>query len=273
MLRSIIQLTKANYKSYESSKRTADSRSSFNLMERRQDTDSLLEVEGLYSGYNRNKAIIHDLSYSVRKGEIVGLIGANGAGKSTTIKASIGLIPVFKGKVKLPDRQAGGYAYIPELPALYEELTLWEHLEIVAMANNMEENTFEERAEQLLTQFNMKKHKYSFPAAFSKGMRQKVMILCSCLIQPDLYLVDEPFNGLDPYAIKELLNWFSHEKNRGAGILLSTHVLDIAARICNRLIIMDDGQIIATGSLSQLQNQAKLADADLFDIYDKLLRR
>jgi ABC-2 type transport system ATP-binding protein len=235
--------------------------------------NELLKVDNLWAGYRKGTPSIRNLSFSLESGEIVGLIGPNGAGKSTTIKVILGLIEKWQGQVILPSIQDKGYSYIPELPALYDELTLWEHLEIVAMAHGLKKSTFEQKARKLLKQYNMMDYQYSLPGGFSKGMRQKVMVLCACLVQPALYLVDEPFNGLDPFAINELLNWFSAEKARGSGILLSTHVLDIAERICDRFILINHGQIAAGGTMQQLQEHANLPDARLFDVFAKLIRR
>ncbi len=234
-----------------------------------------LAVESLEAGYGKGKPAVCNLSLQIRPGEILGLIGPNGAGKSTSIKAILGLIEKSKGQVKLPPSQIGGYAYIPELPALYEELTLWEHMELVAMAHGMDEKMFIREAEVLLRKFKMEDHRYAFPGGFSKGMRQKVMVLCACLVKPALYLVDEPFNGLDPFAVKELLDFFIAEKTRGAGILLSTHVLDIAERICDRFILINHGQKVAEGSLPELREQQAESGAPasgLFDIFYSLMR-
>lgn len=234
-----------------------------------------LAVEGLWAGYEKGQPAVSNLSLQIEPGEVLGLIGPNGAGKSTSIKAILGLIEKSEGKVKLPASQVGGYAYIPELPALYEELTLWEHLELVAMAHGMYEKRFIMEAEVLLGQFKMEDHRYAFPGAFSKGMRQKVMVLCACLVKPALYLVDEPFNGLDPFAVKELLDFFIAEKTRGAGILLSTHVLDIAERICDRFVLINHGQKVAEGSLLELREQqagSGIPVAGLFDVFYSLMR-
>lgn len=235
--------------------------------------NELLKVDNLWAGYRKGTPSIRSLSFSLEPGEVVGLIGPNGAGKSTTIKAILGLIEKWQGQVILPSLYTAGYAYIPELPALYDELTLWEHLEIVAMAHGLEESTFDKQARKLLEQYNMMDYQYSFPGSFSKGMRQKVMVLCACLVQPALYLVDEPFNGLDPFAVNDLLQWFSAEKARGGGILLSTHVLDIAERICDRFILINHGQIAADGNMQQLQDQADLPGSRLFDVFAELIRR
>jgi ABC-2 type transport system ATP-binding protein len=233
----------------------------------------LLEVTNLQSGYNKKYPVISDLFLHIKPGEIVGLIGPNGAGKSTTIKAILGLIDKYQGEVKLPGKQTGGYAYIPELPSLYAELTLWEHLEIMAMAYGIGRDEFKQRADRLLKQFHIEKSKHAFPGSFSKGMRQKVMIMCSYLVQPALYLVDEPFNGLDPFAVNELLEWFTGEKSRGAGLLLSTHVLDIAQKVCDRLILIKNGCKVSEGSLQDLRQQAGMEDAGLFDVFTHLMSR
>lgn len=232
-------------------------------------SDFVLRVNNLSAGYRKDENVIEDISFAVAKGEMVGLLGRNGTGKSTLIKSIHGLIHKTQGQVELPGND---YAYIPEMPALYEELTLWEHLEIVAMSRGLEQQEFISRAEHLLRQFNMEKVKDNFPGGFSKGTRQKVMVMCAMLGLPGLYLIDEPFNGLDALAIKELLAWLEQEKQRGVGILLSTHVLETAQRICDRFILLDNGRIIATGTLAQLQEKAQCSEQDLFAIFIALTR-
>lgn len=229
--------------------------------------DLVLRVNNLSAGYTNNKDVIEDISFTVSRGEMVGLLGRNGTGKSTLIKTIHGLLHKTQGQIDLPGCD---YAYIPELPALYEELTLWEHLEIVAMARGLEQQEFALKAEYLLKQFAMEKVKDNFPGGFSKGTRQKVMVMCAMLASPVLYLIDEPFNGLDALAIQELLKWLKQEKRRGAGILLSTHVLETAQRICDRFIILDNGRIIASGTLEQLQAKAGCPNRDLYEIFLRL---
>ncbi len=229
--------------------------------------DCVLQVSNLSAGYKKNETVIEDISFTVGKGEMVGLLGRNGTGKSTLIKTIHGLLHKTHGQIELP---GSDYAYIPEMPALYEELTLWEHLEIAAMARGLEQAEFARKAERLLQQFNMEKVKDYFPGGFSKGTRQKVMVMCAMLAAPSLYLIDEPFNGLDALAIQEVLEWLDQEKQRGAGILLSTHVLETAQRICDRFIIIDNGRITAAGTLEQLQEKAGCPDRDLFAIFLRL---
>lgn len=227
----------------------------------------VLHAKNVTAGYRRGEPIIQDFSLRVHPGEIIGIIGPNGAGKSTVLKALLGLLDERQGQVELPGLDQGGYAYIPELPTLYEELTLMEHLELIGMAYDLPRVEFEARAERLLQQFGLQHQRNDYPGGFSKGMRQKIMILCALLTTPALYLVDEPFNGLDPFAMQELLQWFSQEKQRGAGIVLSTHVLDIGERICDRFILLQGGGILAQGTLTELQQLAGMPGGDLLQVF------
>lgn len=231
------------------------------------DSDLVLRVSNLSAGYGKNENVIDNISFEVGRGEMVGLLGMNGSGKSTLIKTIHGLLHKTQGRIYLPERD---YAYIPEMPALYEELTLWEHLETAAMARGLERQDFIRQAERLLQQFDMVNVKDHFPGGFSKGTRQKVMVMCAMLGLPGLYLIDEPFNGLDALAIKEVLEWLYQEKQRGAGILLCTHVLETAQRICDRFIIISRGRIIAAGTLEQLIEKTGSTNRDLFAIFLRL---
>ena len=174
--------------------------------------EPLLKVEQLFGGYT-HKNVLHGISFDVFPKEIVGLIGLNGAGKSTTIKHIIGLMQAKKGTITVngqsfkeePSLYRNQMAYIPETPILYDELTLYEHLRLTAMAYGISEELFEKRLPPLLKEFRLERHLKWFPVHFSKGMRQKVMIMCAFLIQPPLYIVDEPFVGLDPLGINSFL--------------------------------------------------------------------
>lgn len=235
----------------------------------------LLNVQNMSGGYNVHKPVLHGLNFTVKQNEIVGLIGLNGAGKSTTIKHVLGLMEAIEGTVSIhgkrlmegPEEYRRHFTYIPETPILYDELTLWEHMRLTAMAYGIEEKVFEERAERLMEEYRMTKMKNWFPSHFSKGMRQKVMIMCAFLIEPELYIVDEPFIGLDPLAIKALLDMMVKMKNEGAGILMSTHILATAERYCDRFIVLHEGRIKLQGTMKELQEQAGMPGALLDDLY------
>ncbi|MHC0036793.1 ABC transporter ATP-binding protein [Pseudoneobacillus sp. C159] len=240
---------------------------------------SLLEIQGLIGGYTK-KPILQNVSFSVKRNELVGLIGLNGAGKSTTIKHIIGLMEPHQGKITinsktfLQDKEAyrKEFTFIPETPILYDELTLEEHLELTAMAHGLDRKVYQERMKELVKEFRMAKRLKWFPAHFSKGMKQKVMIMCAFLVQPSLYIVDEPFVGLDPLGIQSLLDLMNKMKDDGAGILMSTHILATAERYCDRFVILHEGKIRATGTLSELREQFNMPEATLDDLYIQLTK-
>ena len=240
----------------------------------------MLEVKKLSGGY-ANIPVLKDVSFQVADGELVGLIGLNGAGKSTTIKEIIGLLTPYQGQILIDGQtiqdRAEAYrkkiGFIPETPSLYEELTLKEHLEVVALAYDLDWDAAFERAEKLLKLFRLEEKLEWFPVHFSKGMKQKVMLICAFMVQPSLLIVDEPFLGLDPVAIQDLIDLLEEEKKRGTSILMSTHVLDSAEKMCDRFVILHQGQVLADGNLDQLRQTFGQADASLNDIYLTLTQK
>ncbi len=228
-----------------------------------------LEVNIHQAGYEMGKAAIKQIALAVRPGVLTGLIGPNGAGKSTTLKAILGLLPYTDAEVEFHGK-ANHYAYIPEQPVFYDTLTLWEHLGLAAAVYGMDETEFEREAEVLLEKFRMTDSRDLLPGGFSKGMRQKMMLMIGFLGRPDVYIVDEPFIGLDPRATKDFLGLLEEERRRGAGVLMSTHVLDTAERICDELILISDGRVKASGSLDDIRAAAEMPGASLFDCFDAL---
>jgi len=235
---------------------------------------TILQVSNVSGGYTR-KPVIKDLSFTIEEGELVGLIGLNGAGKSTTIKHIIGTLIQREGEIRLNgvtlkenmDAYRSSFSYIPETPVLYEELTLKEHLALTAMAYNIDEKTLAERSEKLLKEFRMEKRLNWFPSHFSKGMRQKVMIMCAFLVNPSLYIIDEPFVGLDPLGIQSLLDQMDTKKREGASILMSTHILSTAEKYCDRIILLHEGRVRAQGTMDDLRRAFNMPNATLDDLY------
>ncbi|PLT33799.1 ABC transporter ATP-binding protein [Bacillus sp. V5-8f] len=240
---------------------------------------SLLEINQLVGGYTKTP-VLKGISFSVNSKELVGLIGLNGAGKSTTIKHIIGLMEPKTGNISIngksfqeaPEEYRKQFTFVPETPILYDELTLEEHLRLTAMAYGLDEQTYKDRKDVLLKEFRMEKRLSWFPAHFSKGMKQKVMIMCAFLVQPSLYIVDEPFVGLDPLGIQSLLDLMKKMKEDGAGILMSTHILATAERYCDSFIILHNGEIKAKGNLKELQEQFSMPGATLDDLYIQLTK-
>lgn len=233
-----------------------------------------LQVENVTGGYTQ-LPVLKNIDFSIADGELVGLIGLNGAGKSTTIKEIIGLLQPHTGKITInglslkedPQAYRKQICYIPETPSLYEELTLKEHIEVTAMAYDIPKDVALQRAERLLKTFRLENKLDWFPANFSKGMKQKVMVLCAFLIEPSLYIIDEPFLGLDPLAINALLELMNEMKQTGASILMSTHILATAEKYCDKFILLHNGEIRAQGTLSQLQSQFGAEGASLDELY------
>lgn len=233
-----------------------------------------VKVEHLTGGYGK-KPVIKDLNFELEKGEIVGLIGLNGAGKSTTIKHMLGLINPMEGKLSISNIKINEdienyrrkLSYIPESPVIYDELTLEEHIEMTAMAYQLSREEAMRRAKPLLKVFRLENELKVFPSHFSKGMKQKVMIICAFIVDPELYIIDEPFLGLDSLGIQSMLDLMVEKRNENRTVLMSTHILATAERYCDRFIILDKGEIVAFGNLDELREQTGLKDKTLDDIY------
>lgn len=238
-----------------------------------------LEVNQIVGGYSQIP-VLHQVSFTVKPGELVGLIGLNGAGKSTTINHVIGLLRPFSGSITLNgvsiDQQPAEYkrqiAYVPEAPVLYNELTLREHLELTMTAYGLDPDKTWPRAHQLLKTFRLDNKLDWFPADFSKGMKQKVMICCAFMTDAKLLIVDEPFYGLDPLAVHDLLDLIEERKQAGTAVLMSTHVLDTAQKYCDRFVLLANGRVKAHGTLDELRAAADQPGESLDDIYLRLAR-
>lgn len=239
----------------------------------------MLKIENVTGGYI-NIPVLKNISFEVGDGELIGLIGLNGAGKSTTINEIIGLLTPYQGQISIDGltlaQDQAEYrkkiGFIPETPSLYEELTLREHLETVAMAYDLNYDEAMAHATELLELFRLSDKLEWFPINFSKGMKQKVMIICAFMVNPSLFIVDEPFLGLDPLAISDLTELLAQEKAKGKAILMSTHVLDAAEKMCDRFVILHQGQIRATGTLAELREAFGDETATLNDIYMSLTK-
>lgn len=226
----------------------------------------ILELQNVTGGYSINKPVLHDVSFQVKQGEMVGLIGLNGAGKSTTMKHILGLLRPQAGRILIQghtiDEGTASYrasfVYVPETPLLYDELTVKEHLEMTALAYGLDKHTFEQRVHTLLAEFQMEDKLNQFSLHLSKGMRQKMMIMCAFLVEPELYIIDEPFVGLDPLGIRSLLELMVKMKERGASLLLSSHILATIEQYCDRFIVLHKGHLRAEGPLAHIRRATGL---------------
>ena len=223
--------------------------------------DSIV-VENLVFRYHLTE-VLHRISFCIKAGEVVGLLGPNGAGKSTTLKILTGLLGLGEGRVSiegfsLPDQNLEAkriIGYVPETANLYESLTAQEYLELIGRLREIDEKPLQKKILTLLETFEISKQRLSRLATFSKGMRQKVLIAAALLHDPRVLLLDEPLTGLDVNSsliVKDLLSALSKE---GKTILYSSHVLDVVERVCDRVLIIHQGNLIADGALDSLKEQ------------------
>lgn len=245
-------------------------------------TDAL-QVTSLTGGYSRKRPILHGISFHVRAGELVGLIGLNGAGKSTAIRHILGLMVPHAGEVKvagvrLDDNRElyrQSCAYVPEQPMLFPHLTVREHLRFTATAYGLDREEAERRQSELAAAFRMTEALDALPDTLSKGMKQKTMLMNALLISPPLLVIDEPLLGLDPLAIRGLLAALDDVRARGSAILLSSHILPALERRADRLVVLHRGRIIAQGTPQEVKRQAGSAapDDSLDDAFEALVLR
>lgn len=234
----------------------------------------MLDIQQLTGGYG-TVPVLQNVNFTVPDQSIVGLIGLNGAGKSTTIKHIIGLLKPLSGKIKVNgqslDDDANAYhqaiAYVPETPVLYPELTLQEHIDLTIMAYDLDKKAAWAKANELLAKFRLDNKLAWFPDNFSKGMKQKVMIVCAFITDAQLFIIDEPFTGLDPLAVHDLLDLVQAKKAAGASVLMSTHILATAQQYADEFVLLKAGQVRAQGDLDSLSAQFGIANASLDDIY------
>ncbi|BCG60715.1 ABC transporter ATP-binding protein [Paenibacillus sp. URB8-2] len=240
----------------------------------------VLEIAGLTGGYSLNKPVLHDISLQVQPGEMVGLIGLNGAGKSTTMKHILGLMTPHKGGIAVQgrtrDNDSAGYhsalSFVPESPLLYEEMTVREHVEFTARAYGVSRTDYEARSRRLSELFRMEDKMDSLSGHLSKGMKQKVMIMCAFVASPALYVIDEPFLGLDPLGIRSLLDFMLEIKQSGSSILLSSHILSTIENYCDRFIVLHQGRVIAEGSLAEIGAAAGKPGLPLEQLFYELVQ-
>lgn len=233
----------------------------------------MLEVRHLVKEYKAFRAV-DDLSFTIRPGEIVGLLGPNGAGKTSALRCIAGILKPTAGQVvinghDLEQEQAKakmGLAFVPELPSLYELLTVKEHLKFVAMCFDTLD-AYEELKDELLARYQLTDKQDQLVATLSKGMKQKLAIACALVHRANVLIFDEPIIGIDPAGVVEVKDEFRRAKDRGAAVLVSTHLLDTAEKLCDRVIILTKGRKIAEGTLGELQSQFGLEGRSLEDVF------
>jgi len=224
--------------------------------------ETIVAIQNLKKSYG-SKSVLDGVSLQVKQGEIIGYIGPNGAGKSTTIKIMLGIESDYTGEVQIfgQDISIGTIdykkriGYVPEIADLYDNLTGFEYLTFIGELYGLTPQTADHKAKNLMELFGIGEVYHSRISSYSKGMRQKLLIISSLLHNPDLLFFDEPLNGLDANSVmifKEILTQLAQQ---GKTIFYSSHIMDVVEKISSRIILLNDGKIAADGTFDELKLQ------------------
>lgn len=233
-----------------------------------------LKVEHLSKNYGTFKAV-NDISFELKPGEIFGFLGLNGAGKTTTLKILAGILEPTHGSV-----QIGGFditkdpisakkitGYIPDRPYLYPKLTGREFLEFIADLYEIPRNTVDEKIKLLLSDYSLTQWEFELIESYSHGMRQRLATCAALMHKPKLLIVDEPMVGLDPQGARFLKQSFKKYAKEGMSILLSTHSLNVAEEVADRLAIIHKGSIVVSGTLQEIKSFAGNKETNLEELF------
>lgn len=237
----------------------------------------MIEISNLTKRYG-NITAVSDLNLTIPSGQFFGFLGPNGAGKTTTIKTLVGLLKPSSGTVKVegfdvqkqPIQAKQVVGFIPDKPFIYEKLTGREFLQFNAGLYQVAPNEIESRIAQLLDTFELSDWGNELVESFSHGMRQKLVMSAALIHQPKVIVVDEPMVGLDPKGARMVKKIFREICTQGTTIFMSTHTLEIAEQMCDKIAIIQKGQIIAEGTIDELRRLAKSSLSSLEDIFLEL---
>ena len=237
----------------------------------------MIRIRNLTKKYGR-LAAVDAIDLDVESGEIFGFLGPNGAGKTTTIKMLAGQLKPDRGIILIQGNDMAAApllgkritGYIPDRPYLYEKLTGLEFLRFIASLYQMDDDRFRRNIDHFLNLFDLAGWQHHLIESYSHGMRQKLIIIAAFMIEPPLIVVDEPMVGLDPKSARIVKELFKNHSHKGGTVFLSTHSLEIAEELCDRIAIIDQGRIRALGTLAALRQEAQLTHSGLEDIFLQL---
>jgi ABC-2 type transport system ATP-binding protein len=230
--------------------------------------ETVIEVRNLTKNYAGLPAV-NAVHFAIRAGEVLGYLGHNGAGKSTTVKMLAGLLEPTTGEVLFHGadirRDLEGYkrrvGYVPEESHLYSFLTGWEYLDLVGTLRGVAPAVREQKAARMLEELTLFKHRHTAIAAYSKGMRQRIMLIAALLDDPELLILDEPFSGLDVVSalvMRRLLHLLAAD---GKAIFFCSPVLETVEKVCTHLVVLRQGELIASGSMEEIRASSALEDS------------
>jgi len=238
----------------------------------------MLRLEGVSKSYGALPAV-RDISFSARRGEVLGYLGPNGSGKSTTVKMVAGLLTPTKGRITFDGRDIEDdplahrdrVGYVPETPHLYSYLTGPEYLSLVGGLRQMPAQRVDEKVERFLQAFELEGDRYQPIASYSKGMKQKISLAAALLHDPEIVILDEPSSGLDVGSTLILKQLIKSLASDGKLVLYSSHVLEIVEQVCDRAVILRDGELVAEGSVAELSSLMK--EPSLEHVFKKLAKQ
>ena len=237
--------------------------------------EAVIKIEDLWMNFG-SKEVLKGISLQVYPGQIIGYIGANGAGKSTTIKIILGLVEGYRGNIQIFGEEIvkdniaykKRIGYVPENTDMYESLTAREYLTFIGELYGKDSKDTETKAKELIQIFGIKEAFDTRIVSYSKGMKQKVMLISSLLHNPDILFLDEPLSGLDANSVILVKEILAELARGGKTIFYSSHMMDVVEKISNRIILLRDGQILADGSFEALKKQSQ--DNSLEQIFNQL---
>ena len=237
----------------------------------------MIRLEALTKTYGKFVAV-KELNLHVPKGQLFGFLGPNGAGKTTTLRMIAGILRPTEGRVEIggddlissPMAAKKRIGFIPDRPYIYEKLTGAEFLRFVAGLFDQDGEVIERRIDELLDLFELSVWKNELVESYSHGMRQKLIISSALIHRPECIVVDEPMVGLDPKGARLLKDIFRSFVDRGGTVLMSTHTLEVAEAMCDRIGIIQSGTIVAEGSMDELREQTATGNASLEELFLKL---
>lgn len=233
-----------------------------------------IKLTNLTKSYKKHQAV-NNLNIDIQKGELFGFLGPNGAGKTTTIKMLTGLLEPTSGTAEIyginiwtdPIKAKQRIAYVPDQPTIYPKLTGWDYLEFVASVFRIPHEKFQSKAKELLHIFDLSDQANDLIESYSHGMKQKIAICGALVHEPDVLFLDEPTVGLDPKSARNLKKLLRELCDNGMTAFISTHILEIAEQMCDRVGIILEGNIIALGTIEELRSKNDKENQSLEDIF------
>lgn len=224
----------------------------------------MIEVNNLTKIYDNSKVAIDNVSFKVNSGEIFGFLGPNGAGKSTTIKSIVGIIKKSKGSITInnlslennPLEYKKQFSYVPDNPELFDKLSGNDYINFISDIYELDDNTRKERLEKYLEIFDIKDAMNQQISTYSHGMQQKLALIGALIHEPEVFILDEPMVGLDPKSSFNLKEHMRERANAGKTVFFSTHVMEVAENICDRIAIISNGKIVALGTMEELHERS-----------------